>query len=180
MTARWLPLRVLLVAIVALSSCSRGESSQTNEPRPGASPTAHGPEHHVSGPDGGPVATAARETGDRSSFYLKAADQRSDGREVVITEASFAGTMGWVAIHAFSRDGQLGPIIGVSELLPPGPSTGIRVSLSAPLKASASVFPMLHLETTNNATFDFPEGDSPAVAEGSGSPYLPIRIYVRR
>ncbi len=174
MTTRWVPLRGLLMAFAVLSSaCSSGDSlhsiesgSRSTEPPP------------TNGSNGHDTSTTTRESGDKSSFYLKAADQSSDGNVVVINEAAFPGTTGWIAIHAFVRAGELGPIIGVSDLLPAGTNTGVEVVLSEPLRTSASVFPMLHVESTNNATFDFPSGDPPAVAEGVEALHFPIRVYV--
>jgi hypothetical protein len=119
---------------------------------------------------------ATHDDGDRLSSYLKASDQRGDGTSVVVDEAIFTGTEGWVVIHAAGRVG-FGKVIGVSELLPAGTHTNIDVPLNEPLQSSGRVFPMLHLEDNNNGTYDFPNGDAPALSS-NGIVVFPIRVEV--
>lgn len=91
--------------------------------------------------------------GDRTSFFLAASGQQSDGKTIVIDEAVFTGTTGFVAIHA-DAGGAPGPVIGVSALLS-GASTGVTITLDKPLEANATVWPMLHVDN-GNGQYEFP------------------------
>jgi hypothetical protein len=100
----------------------------------------------VSAPSG-----PARERGAREVAFIRAADQASDGSTISLEE---------VVIHS-------GPdIVGVSAQLPAGTSRGITVSLATPLRSSARVLAMLHTEDNQNANFDFPASDAPALHDG--------------
>jgi hypothetical protein len=121
------------------------------------------------------------EVGDKASFSLTAADQTSNGKSVKVPEAYLKGSKGYVAIHA-DANGSPGPVLGVSDQLPAGETEDIHVKLKSPLKASTNVWPMLHLETNNNSTYDFPgpaEGpqlDGPAKVNNA---VVVIKIHVK-
>jgi hypothetical protein len=109
----------------------------------------------VSAPSG-----PARERGAREVAFIRAADQAGDGSTISIEEIVFVRGPGWVVIHS-------GPdIVGVSHQLPAGTSRGITVSLATPLRSSARVLAMLHTEDNQNANFDFPASDAPALHDG--------------
>ena len=114
----------------------------------------------------GGAAMATHEMGDPSSFQLKAAEQHSDGKSVLIEDVVLTGTSGWVAIHEVTG-GAMGKIIGESTLLQAGAQMGVTVPLMHPLTLPAMVIAVLHLEDNNNTTFDFPNGDAPAMVGGA-------------
>ncbi len=115
--------------------------------------------------------------GRRDSFYLRASDQFGDGTSVLIEEVVLTGTSGWIAIHSNGHGGP-GEIIGVSDLLPPGTTGRVRITLNKVLESSDAVFPMLHMETNNNSTYDFPRADGPARINGELVMLL-MQLYVR-
>lgn len=124
----------------------------------------------------GPDGSRARESGDRSSLFLRATDQRSDGTSVVVEETVLTAP-GWVVVHADS-DAGLGPIIGVSALLPTGRSEGVRVTLDRPIVASVgAVHAMVHMDDGEAGKFEFPAGDQPATT-GEGA-LVAVRIGLR-
>lgn len=126
--------------------------------------------------DGGGADAERKEAGDRGSFYLRAADQRSDGRTIVVEEAVFTGTKGWVVVHS-QTGGTLGPVIGHSQQLPPGKSTNVAVTFSdVPIASRATVYPMLHVESNDNAEFDFPDADNAASSADGNVVVFPITI----
>lgn len=120
----------------------------------------------------------AHEAGDRNSFYLRAADQRSDGTTVVVEEAVLTGTSGWVVVHAQER-GSPGPVIGHSRQLQAGTSRQVIVTLSDPPIASrATVYLMLHTEGNGNQEFDFPRADQAASASDGNVVMVPITMEI--
>lgn len=84
-------------------------------------------------------------------------DQSGDGTAVVVSSVTLPAA-GFVAIHA-DADGSPGPVIGHSELLPEGESTDVEVPLDEPLTAAATVWPMAHIDTNENDTYDFAPPD---------------------
>ncbi len=120
----------------------------------------------------------SRVEGGADTFMVKASPQRSDGRTVVIDEAIFRGAQGYVAIHN-NGGGAPGPTIGVSDLLPDGVSTHVRVVLRRPLATSGTVFAMLHIEDDHNSSFDFPAGDQ-AANLGGRVVVVPLEVTVAK
>jgi len=130
-------------------------------------------------PSGGgttPPAAQATSLGDAASFFLKAGDQSSDGTRITIVQAIFTGQNGFVAIHS-DAGGAPGPVIGVSALLEAGTHDSIVITLTAPLTASATVFPMLHTDTDKDRVYTFPGPDGPASVNGKVVVF-PIKITV--
>jgi hypothetical protein len=111
-----------------------------------------------------PTAAAPVTKGDRSSFYIAAADQESDGSTLMVDEVVLTGANGFVAIHA-DAGGAPGPVIGHSTLLQAGTSMDVEITLDNPLETSVNVFPMLHVDD-GNGTYEFPGPDGPAQAAG--------------
>jgi len=114
--------------------------------------------------------------GDASSFLLKAADQSSNGTTLTIAEAVFTGQNGFVAIHS-DAGGAPGPVIGVTGLLNAGTHDNITITLTKPLTASATVFPMLHTDSDKDGKYTFPGPDGPATVGGKVVVF-PIKITV--
>ena len=118
----------------------------------------------------------SQHVGAMTSFFLKAAEQHSDGKTVVVQDAVLTGSSGWVVVHEQTA-GAMGKIIGESTLLPAGTTMAVTISLMHPLTASATVVAVLHLEDNHNTTFDFPKGDQPAKV-GGAVVELPIQVNV--
>lgn len=116
--------------------------------------------------------------GDRSSFYVAAADQASDGRSLVVDEVVLIGGYGWIAVHAQVHNG-LGPILGHSQRLPAGTSRIVTATLDSPIQASlATVLVMVHRDTDGNESFDYPSADGPASLPDGTSVMVPIRLSI--
>lgn len=111
---------------------------------------------------------------------LSAEDQTSDGTEVTVGAVTLPAD-GFVVIHA-DADGSAGPVIGHSDLLAAGASTDVVVTLDEPLAATATVWPMAHIDTNVNGAYDFapPEvtDDGPATFEDGEVAMLPIEVTV--
>lgn len=112
--------------------------------------------------------------GDKGSFYVSAADQDGDGKTVTVEEVVLTGSKGFIAVHS-DAGGAPGPVIGVSNLLEAGTTDDISITLTEPLTASASVFPMLHLDDNGNGTYEFPKADQPAKV---GADVVMVKIAV--
>lgn len=107
---------------------------------------------------------------------LTADDQSGDGTELTVASVTLPAA-GYVAVHA-DADGAPGPVIGHSELLPEGESTDVVVPLDPPVDATATVWPMAHVDTNENGEYDFapPEvtDDGPATFEDGEVAVVPI------
>lgn len=104
--------------------------------------------------------TTGTETGEAPPMgpaELTAEDQSGDGTEVVVASVTLPAD-GFVVIHA-DADGSPGPVIGHTELLSEGESTDVAVPLDEPLAASATVWPMAHIDTNTNGEYDFAPPD---------------------
>lgn len=76
---------------------------------------------------------------------------------------------GYVAIHE-DQDGKPGAILGVSAYLESGETTNIAVPLSRSTADGEKLWSMLHLENTNDTTFD--EVKDAPVKSVSGGPLM--------
>ena len=152
---------VMALGLVA-AACS--DSDET------ASPTGGG-----TTPATSPTATPTS-FGDASTFLLTAGDQSSDGKTLTIDQAVFNGQNGFVAIHS-DAGGAPGPVIGVTDLLNAGTHDDITITLTQPLEASATVFPMLHTDSDKDGKYTFPGPDGPAMVGGKVVVF-PIKITV--
>jgi hypothetical protein len=84
---------------------------------------------------------------------IVAEDQSSDGTTITVASVTLPSP-GFIAVHGNS-DGQPGPVIGNSELLPVGTSTNVVVALDQPLTATDMVFPMVHIDMNSNGVYEF-------------------------
>ena len=119
--------------------------------------------------------------GDKSSFFLEAADETTSGKTIQIPDVVLKDSKGYVAIHA-DANGSPGPVIGVSDQLPSGETQDVHIKLTKRLTSSADVWPMVHLETNNNSTYDFgndPTQDGPAKTSSGGVVTIKVHIKVR-
>lgn len=88
---------------------------------------------------------------------LAVEDQSGDGAELTVPSVTLPAP-GFVVVHA-DADGSPGAVIGHSELLPEGESTDVEVPLDEPLTEAATVWPMAHIDTNGNETYDFAPPD---------------------
>jgi hypothetical protein len=153
----------LLAAVLALglvaAACGNDDDTNTGASTPTPTPTV-----------------TPTSFGDASTFFLSAGDQSSDGTRIAIAQAIFTGQNGFVAIHS-DAGGAPGPVIGVSSLLEAGTHDAITITLTTPLTASATVFPMLHTDSDKDRVYTFPGPDGPATAGGKVVVF-PIKITV--
>lgn len=91
-------------------------------------------------------------------------DQESDGSTVVVLDATIPQG-GFIAIHETNEDGSPGAVIGHTEFLEPGTSSNVNVSLDEPIESDQSLIAMLHQDTNDNETYDFPDADGPYTNE---------------
>jgi hypothetical protein len=97
--------------------------------------------------------TAGTEGPAVSPSDIAAEDQSSDGTTITVASVTLPSP-GFIAVHGNS-DGQPGPVIGNSELLPAGTSTNVVVTLDSPLTATDMVFPMVHIDINENGVYEF-------------------------
>lgn len=95
---------------------------------------------------------------------ITASDQSGDGTSVRVDSVTITGAPGFVVIHA-DGGGAPGPVIGHAPI-PEGTSTGVVVPLDQPLTASATVWPMVHVDAGTRGTYEFPGPDVPAQTAG--------------
>lgn len=111
---------------------------------------------------------------------LTAEDQTGDGTEVTVASVTLPAA-GFLVVHA-DADGAPGPVIGHTELLEEGESTDVVVPLDEPLTASATVWPMAHIDTDTNGEYDFdpPEStvDGPATDAAGDVVVVPVEYTV--
>ena len=112
--------------------------------------------------NGGDSAPDATEEPDSSQpvtgpAELTASDQEGDGTTVTVDSVTLP-TDGFIAVHA-DADGNPGPVIGHSDLLDEGTSTDVVITLDTPLEATASVWPMAHVDANGNGVYEFTPPD---------------------
>ncbi len=137
---RTLPVVLAAVALVA-AACSTTEDTTTTTLAPTTTTTALEPEAPPTGP---------------SSLTFEGQD--SDGSSIVVASVSLPAS-GFIAVHA-DADGSPGAIIGHSELLPAGESTNVVVTLDEPLTASATLWPMVHIDIDGDGVYTFQPPDN--------------------
>ena len=117
--------------------------------------------------------------GTPSSNYLAARNQGGNGKSVVVEEVVLQGTNGYVAVHADGDGAPSEVILGVSALLPAGKYRRVVVDLKSPLRATTTVFVMLHRQSHGSSTFDYPKADPP-ISEGSTVLTVAVTVAVHR
>jgi hypothetical protein len=107
-------------------------------------------------------------------------DQSGAGATVVITSVMLPAE-GFIAIHS-DAGGNPGPVIGHSDLLPAGVSTDVIVTLDEPLVADTTLWPMVHIDTNRNGTYDFDPPtsteDGPGTFEDGTVAVLPLAYTI--
>lgn len=107
---------------------------------------------------------------------LTVEDQTGDGATVTVASVTLPAA-GFIAVHA-DADGSPGPVIGHSDLLEEGESSDVTVTFDEPLADSATVWPMAHIDTNANGTYDFAPPDTtddgPATFEGGDVAVAPL------
>lgn len=79
--------------------------------------------------------------------------QKSDGTSIVVASVTLPSP-GFIAVHG-PGDGGPGPVIGHSALLPEGTTTNFTIELDEPLAATATLFPMAHIDVNGNGEYEF-------------------------
>lgn len=125
---------LLILAVLALVPACGGDVDETTTTTAGTDTTG--------------VAAPAVSPSD-----IVAEDQSSDGTTITVASVTLPSP-GFIAVHGNS-DGQPGPVIGNSELLPAGTSTDVVVTLDQPLTATDMVFPMVHIDMNSNGVYEF-------------------------
>jgi hypothetical protein len=125
--------------------------------------------------------TAAPEgDGGDEAADLEVEDQTGDGATVTVAAVTLP-TAGFIAVHG-DADGSPGPVVGHSDLLPAGESTDVTITLDEPLTASATLWPMVHVDANGNGTYDFapPDvtDDGPATFADGDVAVLPLEYTV--
>ena len=98
---------------------------------------------------------------------ISADEQSSDGTTIVIASINLPSA-GFIAVHD-DADGAPGAVIGNSEVLPAGESTGVVVTLDTPLTESGMVFPMVHIDIDGDGVYDFAPPDETTDSPGTTS-----------
>jgi len=124
------------------------------------------------------TATAPVLTGPSS---VSANPQTSDGTQIVVASVVLVSP-GFIAVHG-DADGSPGGIIGHSELLPVGTSSDVVVVLDLALEASATVWPMVHIDMNGNGIYEFDPGsgtttDVPGTTADGAVAVIPVEITV--
>lgn len=109
----------------------------------------------------------------RGPSEISADAQESDGSSIVVASVTLP-SQGFIAVHA-DMDGHPGPVIGHSDLLPAGTSTNVTVTLDEPLTASATLWPMVHIDMNSDGVYDF---DPPVLVEDSPGLFADNNIAV--
>lgn len=109
---------------------------------------------------------------------ISADDQSGDGTSVVASVT--LPTPGFIVVHA-DADGP-GPILGSSELLPAGENVDVVIALTTAIDASATVWPMAHVDANGNGEYEFAPPDVtidvPAVTADGAVAVLPVSYTV--
>lgn len=96
------------------------------------------------------------------------------GRSVTIDAATLT-TNGFIAIHT-DKDGKPGPVIGNSDLLPPGSPTGTTVKLSRSSRKGETLYAMLHTDVDGDGIYTFPGPDVPTTDSAGAVVVVPFAI----
>ena len=158
-------LLVVLLAVTALVVAACGNDDDEAELDPDQAETTAPPTDATddppddADPDGesdmdGPDAEGEMPMGPAE---LSVADQSGDGTTVEVTAVTLPAA-GFIAVHS-DADGP-GPVIGVSDLLPEGESTGVMIALDEPVDSDTTLWPMAHIDTNQNGVYDFDPPDS--------------------
>lgn len=122
-----------------------------------------------------PSPTATEPATATVSGALTVVDQTGSGSSVKVDSVTVQGAAGFVVIHA-DGGGRPGAVIG-HVAIPEGTSTSVTVPLDTPLTASATIYPMLHLDAGVLGSYEFPGADGP-VMDASGVITFPIAYGV--
>jgi len=89
-------------------------------------------------------------------------DQMVENGQVMVPSAVSDGP-GWMVIHA-EQDGAPGPVVGHAALSD-GENTDITVDIDTEA-ATTTLFAMLHTDSGEEGTYEFPDGDPPVKVDG--------------
>jgi hypothetical protein len=112
--------------------------------------------------DGEVVLTSFMLTGGLRASVTVSDQAIEDGMVTVATVVSDGP--GWIVIHA-DEDGSPGPVIGQAQVSD-GTNDDVSVEIDAGM-ATETLYAMLHEDTGEEGTYEFPDGDPPVQVEGS-------------
>ena len=98
-----------------------------------------------------------------------ASDQAINDKKAMVDKV-VAGADGWVVVHQDNGSGAPGAVIGHAAVSA-GTTEDISVSLvdSITYSAGMKLFPMLHIDTGTEGTYEFPDSDPPEIFGNSSS-----------
>jgi plastocyanin len=140
-------LGILLIVVLGLAACQPMTAEPTEVPPTEAMEEAEPTEEEH---DLGMVPSVTVE------------DQTVQNGQVIVASAVSDGP-GWVVIHA-EQDGAPGPVVGQAALVD-GENTDIAVDID-PEAATTTLYAMLHTDSGEEGTYDFPDGDPPVEVDG--------------
>lgn len=162
------PIAVLIASAALLGACSDDDDvTGTVATDPSTAPA------DVTSPDGSADEVAMQPA------TIVADAQQTDGSTLTVRVVELPAA-GFVAVHA-DGDGSPGPVIGVSGLVPAGESAQLTIVLSEPLTASATLYPMVHIDTDGNGIYEFGsvEGvDGPGLTADGDVAVVPVEVTV--
>lgn len=95
-----------------------------------------------------------------TSVAIEASDQRTDGTDLIVNEASLVDSRGFVVVYRDS-DGAPGKIVGYVAI-PEGQSLEVRVPIFEDIE-SGTYWAVLHVDRGEVGEFEFPGPDLPVV-----------------
>ena len=152
-----------------LSACSSPEGSAGPSSTPAVSATSTGTQPaEVAGaratpPGPTPTLPLSGET-TAAPPQVIVSDQFVRDNTIVVDQA-IVPEQGWVAIHETLPDGAPGQVIGAAKVAPKL-DIQVRVQLDKPIDGPTQLVAMLHRETSNPDSFDFPGADPPYTENG--------------
>ncbi|HWL49436.1 MAG TPA: hypothetical protein VNT92_06125 [Acidimicrobiia bacterium] len=164
MKTRYL-IAVLTVLAMVVSACDGASDGTTTTAAAAEATTTAGAETE------GPASAPSSVTADA---------QESDGTTIVIASVTLPSA-GFIAIHG-DAEGEPGPVVGHSDLLPAGDSTDVTVTLDEPLTESGTLHPMVHIDINENGEYEFfpPDEtiDTPGMDDAGGVAVIAVEMTV--
>ena len=171
MKKRYLTAGFVVLAMVVVA-CDGGTDDTTT--------TAAADEVTTTAAPGDATTVAEAEGPPTGPSALTADAQESDGTTLVVASVTLPAP-GFIAIHG-DADGAPGPVVGHSDLLPAGDSVDVTVTLDEPLTASATLWPMVHIDFNDNGVYEFfpPDEtiDVPGVTDAGDVAVISVEITV--
>lgn len=98
--------------------------------------------------------------------------QIADPSTLVVIDEVRAAADGFLVVHEANEDGDIGGVIGVSELLSAGTHVDVPVYLDQAVVDGKLLFAMLHVDGDGDGFYQFPGPDGPVI-DGTGAVIAP-------